>query len=238
MAEFLDGVDLADDERGDGEEEEEEEGKEGKEGKGEEGGEKRSKKRARSESPAREKKSKKSKKSKKKKEKSSKKKKGKKKKKKYSSSSSSSSASSSSSSAKSSKASSKAGSDAEDNDDGGMPEAKPLVSAIKSGAAPDLSNEEAAFAAELHKKHVAFQMEDDDDIEAGPTMPVTAAAAGIDADYGGALRPGEGEAMAQYVQEGKRIPRRGEVGMKAEEIEAYESQVSWQPAPQSTPCKC
>jgi len=29
--------------------------------------------------------------------------------------------------------------------------------------------------------------------------------------YGGALRPGEGEAMAAYVQSGKRIPRRGEV---------------------------
>ena len=28
--------------------------------------------------------------------------------------------------------------------------------------------------------------------------------------YGFALRPGEGEAIAQFVQEGKRIPRRGE----------------------------
>uniref|UniRef100_A0A7S0VEL1 NF-kappa-B-activating protein C-terminal domain-containing protein n=1 Tax=Hemiselmis tepida TaxID=464990 RepID=A0A7S0VEL1_9CRYP len=30
--------------------------------------------------------------------------------------------------------------------------------------------------------------------------------------------------MAQYVQEGKRIPRRGEVGMKADEIEGYEKE--------------
>jgi hypothetical protein len=37
-------------------------------------------------------------------------------------------------------------------------------------------------------------------------------------------RPGEGTAMASYVQEGKRIPRRGEVGMKAEEIESYEKE--------------
>lgn len=42
-------------------------------------------------------------------------------------------------------------------------------------------------------------------------------------NYGGALRPGEGEAMAQFVQTGQRIPRRGEVGLTASEIEAFES---------------
>ncbi|KAF4667394.1 hypothetical protein FOL47_003604 [Perkinsus chesapeaki] len=42
-------------------------------------------------------------------------------------------------------------------------------------------------------------------------------------DYGKALRPGEGEAMASYVAEGKRIPRRGEVGMSTDEIEKMES---------------
>eukprot|EP01057_Protomagalhaensia_wolfi_P002531 Protomagalhaensia_wolfi_Nauph_80__2530@NODE_2691_length_1015_cov_159_311475_g1999_i2_p1_GENE_NODE_2691_length_1015_cov_159_311475_g1999_i2NODE_2691_length_1015_cov_159_311475_g1999_i2_p1_ORF_typecomplete_len269_score44_54Nkap_C/PF06047_11/2_5e16Nkap_C/PF06047_11/2_3MSA2c/PF12238_8/8_4_NODE_2691_length_1015_cov_159_311475_g1999_i2138944 len=41
---------------------------------------------------------------------------------------------------------------------------------------------------------------------------------GVKPDYGAALRPGEAEAMAQYVQSGKRIPRRGEVGLTAEEI--------------------
>ncbi|KAK8718029.1 hypothetical protein V6N13_045278 [Hibiscus sabdariffa] len=41
--------------------------------------------------------------------------------------------------------------------------------------------------------------------------------------YGGALRPGEGDAIAQYVQQGKRIPRRGEVGLSAEEIQKFES---------------
>ncbi|KAG6542411.1 hypothetical protein Mapa_016101 [Marchantia paleacea] len=40
--------------------------------------------------------------------------------------------------------------------------------------------------------------------------------------YGGALRPGEGDAMAQYVQQGKRIPRRGEVGLSADEISKFE----------------
>ena len=42
-------------------------------------------------------------------------------------------------------------------------------------------------------------------------------------DYGYALRPGEGSAMAQYVQQNKRIPRRGEIGLSADEIEQFES---------------
>ncbi|KAJ1984230.1 hypothetical protein H4R34_000790 [Dimargaris verticillata] len=41
--------------------------------------------------------------------------------------------------------------------------------------------------------------------------------------YGGALLAGEGSAMAAYVQEGKRIPRRGEIGLNSEEIQHYES---------------
>ncbi len=41
-------------------------------------------------------------------------------------------------------------------------------------------------------------------------------------DYGGALRPGEGAAIAQYVQLNKRIPRRGEVGWNGEEIDQLE----------------
>lgn len=40
--------------------------------------------------------------------------------------------------------------------------------------------------------------------------------------YGGALLAGEGSAMAAYVQSGKRIPRRGEIGLTADEIENYE----------------
>ncbi|RUS34015.1 ras-induced vulval development antagonist-domain-containing protein [Jimgerdemannia flammicorona] len=40
--------------------------------------------------------------------------------------------------------------------------------------------------------------------------------------YGGALLPGEGSAMAAYVAEGKRIPRRGEIGLTSNEIENYE----------------
>ena len=59
-------------------------------------------------------------------------------------------------------------------------------------------------------------------------MPLAAAstqqvAAPENTDYGLALRPGEGSAMAQYVQQNKRIPRRGEIGLSADEIERFES---------------
>lgn len=40
--------------------------------------------------------------------------------------------------------------------------------------------------------------------------------------YGGALLPGEGDAMAEYVKSGLRIPRRGEVGITADQIEGLE----------------
>lgn len=40
--------------------------------------------------------------------------------------------------------------------------------------------------------------------------------------YGKALRPGEGSAMAAFVADGKRIPRRGEIGLESNEISAFE----------------
>mmetsp|Transcript_39685 Transcript_39685/g.112590 ORF Transcript_39685/g.112590 Transcript_39685/m.112590 type:complete len:361 (+) Transcript_39685:183-1265(+) len=54
----------------------------------------------------------------------------------------------------------------------------------------------------------------------GPQVPTQAKASTN--EYGKALLPGEGEAMAAFVQSGKRIPRRGEVGLKADEIQAFE----------------
>jgi hypothetical protein len=42
--------------------------------------------------------------------------------------------------------------------------------------------------------------------------------------YGGALLPGEGAAIAQFVQQNLRIPRRGEIGWAGEEIESLENQ--------------
>lgn len=40
--------------------------------------------------------------------------------------------------------------------------------------------------------------------------------------YGGALLPGEGEALAQYVQQNLRIPRRGEIGYSSGDIDSFE----------------
>lgn len=42
-------------------------------------------------------------------------------------------------------------------------------------------------------------------------------------DFGHALLPGEGAAMAAFVADGKRIPRRGEIGLTSEEIDSFES---------------
>lgn len=58
----------------------------------------------------------------------------------------------------------------------------------------------------------------------GPHLPnATDSANGASRmDYGAALLPGEGEAMAQYVAEGKRIPRRGEIGLTSNEIVSFE----------------
>nr|TKW10736.1 hypothetical protein SEVIR_6G186500v2 [Setaria viridis] len=49
------------------------------------------------------------------------------------------------------------------------------------------------------------------------------------ARYGGALRPGEGDAITRFVQQGKRVPRRGEEGLSADEIERFEvlEKVGW-----------
>ena len=60
---------------------------------------------------------------------------------------------------------------------------------------------------------------DDDMVGPAPKPLVTLSAK----DFGKALLPGEGAAMAAYVAEGKRIPRRGEIGLTSEEIAAYES---------------
>mmetsp|Transcript_20547 Transcript_20547/g.78761 ORF Transcript_20547/g.78761 Transcript_20547/m.78761 type:complete len:247 (+) Transcript_20547:3436-4176(+) len=54
--------------------------------------------------------------------------------------------------------------------------------------------------------------------EVGP-MPLPEVEIG---SYGGQLLKGEGEAMARFVQQNKRIPRRGEVGLSAEQIANFE----------------
>ncbi|KAG9299550.1 hypothetical protein G9A89_020721 [Geosiphon pyriformis] len=61
-----------------------------------------------------------------------------------------------------------------------------------------------------------------EDFNVGPApLTVTDAKLG-ERDYGGALLAGEGSAMAAYVQEGKRIPRRGEIGLTSDQIQSFE----------------
>lgn len=71
--------------------------------------------------------------------------------------------------------------------------------------------------------------EDDDGSEEevvfGPTLPSEVpGSAGKRVNYGKALMPGEADAMAAFVQDGKRIPRRGEIGLQSEEITGFEEQ--------------
>jgi hypothetical protein len=69
----------------------------------------------------------------------------------------------------------------------------------------------------------------EDDEEEGP-MPLQQSGAsggggGADgnASYGKALLPGEGQALAQYVQQNLRIPRRGEIGFSGDDINLWEN---------------
>jgi len=55
----------------------------------------------------------------------------------------------------------------------------------------------------------------------GP-KPLPKEAALDERNYGGALMPGEGQAIASFVQRGMRIPRRGEVGLTSNQIENFE----------------
>ena len=63
--------------------------------------------------------------------------------------------------------------------------------------------------------------EEDEDV-IGPKLPQKVQL--THREMGTALLPGEGSAMAAYVAEGKRIPRRGEIGLTSEEIVRYEEE--------------
>lgn len=57
----------------------------------------------------------------------------------------------------------------------------------------------------------------------GPVLRQAASTANLSLkDFGHALLPGEGAAMAAYIADGKRIPRRGEIGLTSDEIATFE----------------
>ncbi|KAK3095489.1 hypothetical protein FSP39_015290 [Pinctada imbricata] len=72
----------------------------------------------------------------------------------------------------------------------------------------------------VEKKKMVHSDEEEEEI-IGPEL-YQPEAAKQRADYGKALLPGEGAAMAAYIAEGKRIPRRGEIGLTSDEIEGFE----------------
>lgn len=86
------------------------------------------------------------------------------------------------------------------------------------GEAPDLDPDAVQFKEYLEQQRRAGM-----DLEDEPLVgPAPAPRAEGHISYGSAMRPGEGDAIAQFVQQGKRIPRRGEVGLSADEISKFE----------------
>ncbi|KAK0083359.1 hypothetical protein PV325_008926 [Microctonus aethiopoides] len=81
--------------------------------------------------------------------------------------------------------------------------------------------EKSELTSKSKKKKSSTSDESGDDGVIGPIQKqhVTLSAK----DFGIALLPGEGAAMAAYIAEGKRIPRRGEIGLTSDEIASYES---------------
>ena len=109
---------------------------------------------------------------------------------------------------------------------GSAPPAPPIsaAEAAASAQAVDLfrawlATRRAADAADAAARAAA----DAEDAPVGPEAPPYTGTAPPRVDYGKALLPVEGEAMAAFAAAGKRIPRRGEIGMTPSDIEKYEA---------------
>ena len=74
------------------------------------------------------------------------------------------------------------------------------------------------------KKSIEDLNPEDDEEFVGPQLPSVIKGTLTHKEMGSALLPGEGSAMAAFVAEGKRIPRRGEIGLTSEEITHYEEE--------------
>lgn len=114
-------------------------------------------------------------------------------------------------------------------------------SSSESGSSSESSDSSSSDSArdEKHKKHkkgiddlllypdvasMAFWAEKkaSDNLTEAPVGPRPLPAVQQTMNYGGAMLPGEAEAIAQFVQQNKRIPRRGEVGLTSDEISHFE----------------
>ena len=83
-------------------------------------------------------------------------------------------------------------------------------------------------AADFKEAVLGAQPQDSSDDEGPMPLPEGQQAQQSEADYGKALRPGEGAAIAAYVQKNMRVPRRGEIGLKSTEIEIQKFQTEKQ----------
>jgi len=112
---------------------------------------------------------------------------------------------------------------------------KPAAAAAADGLDEDELREARDFKRAVQGRDVPSgdrSDSDDDDDVAGP-QPLAqggaasgpgggAAGSNSGKAYGSALLPGEGEALAQYVQQNLRIPRRGEIGFSSGDIDYFE----------------
>ena len=76
--------------------------------------------------------------------------------------------------------------------------------------------------ADNKKKNKVEESEESEEDIIGPCLPKKVTL--THKDLGSQLLKGEGEAMAAYIAEGKRIPRRGEIGLTSDEITRYEDE--------------
>ena len=88
---------------------------------------------------------------------------------------------------------------------------------------PMLDAHDMREAADFKEAVLGTQQQDSSDDEGPMPLPEGQQAQQQSADYGKALRPGEGAAIAAYVQKNMRVPRRGEIGLKSTEIERFEA---------------
>ena len=93
---------------------------------------------------------------------------------------------------------------------------------------PEMLREAQDFQSAVQGSRPNDNSSDDDDSVGPRPLPLSNAALAAAAPshgsnpYGQALLPGEGQALAQYVQQNQRIPRRGEIGYSGEAIEQFE----------------
>lgn len=96
---------------------------------------------------------------------------------------------------------------------------KQKVSSSDSSSSGDEWVEKDEIMSKQNSKRT--QSEEEEDSTIGPQQKTHATL--THKEMGKALLPGEGAAMAAYVAEGKRIPRRGEIGLTSEEIASFEA---------------